>query len=463
MTAPPTTTRGPVGATLGAFAASARFADAPADVQASTRLLLLDTLGALLGGLRYAPVRRLGRSLGLSTQGPAPFGFLLALGTAATWLDADSGGSFHPQGHRLPPVPTAHPCPHVLPVLLRAAAQDGVDDARLLEVFLVADEVGLRAGTATSLRPGLHPHGVHGPGAAAVAAGMLRGAPAAELGAGWLLGSSLPLAATLDVPVRGGTVRNAWTGLGSWYGAAADLRAAAGEPGDEALWTALFDGAVTTDLDHGVLLDDLGSRWQLASSYLKPYACARWVHPTLDAVTAALATADLRPGDAGVEVDRVEVGTFAFAASLTETDPASDLHARFSLPACVAALLLDGDLHAGSFLDEALDRPALRERARRVMVREDPAASAALPRERPSAVAVHLADGRVLRAEVRGARGNPDVPLGRDEVVTKLRRNTGDLVPAALLDDVVASVLDGAGSGTTLAAVTRASVLDVTP
>jgi 2-methylcitrate dehydratase PrpD len=453
------TATAPVGQTLGAFAASARLDDAPADVQASTRLLLLDTLGALLGGLRYAPVRRLGRSLGLSTDGPAPFGLLLTLGTAATWLDADSGGSFHPQGHRLPPVPTAHPCPHVLPVLMRAAAADGVDDRRLLEVFLVADEVGIRAGTATSLRPGLHPHGVHGPGAAAVAAGLLRSAPAPELGAAWLLGSSLPLAATLDVPVRGGTVRNAWTGLGSWYGAAADLRAAAGEPGDEGLWAALFDGAVTTDLSREELLGELGSRWQLASSYLKPYACARWVHPTLDAVTVALASAGLRPGDPeAASVQRVEVDTFAFAASLTETAPGSDLHARFSVPTCVAALLLDGDLHAGSFLDDALDRPALRELAARVVLREDAAATAALPRERPAAVAVHLADGRTLRAEVRGARGNPDTPLGRDEVVTKLRRNAGDLVPATLLDDLEASVLDGAGSGSALAAVTRAAV-----
>ena len=109
----------PVGETLGGFASTARLEHAPEEVEVFTRLLLLDTLGALLGGLRYAPVRRLGRSLGLSTDGPAPFGFLLTLGTASTWLDADSGGSFHPQGHRLPPVPTAHPCPHVLPVLLR--------------------------------------------------------------------------------------------------------------------------------------------------------------------------------------------------------------------------------------------------------------------------------------------------------------------------------------------------------
>jgi 2-methylcitrate dehydratase PrpD len=451
----------PVGPPLGRFAAATRLEDVPDDVVGFTRLLLLDTLGALLGGLRYAPVRALGRALGLDASDPAPFGFLVTLGAAATWLDADSGGSFHPQGHRLPPVPTAHPCPHLLPVLLRAAATDDVDDRRLTEVFLVAGEVGLRAGTAGSLRPGLHPHGVHGPGSAALAAGLLRGAPASELGAAWLLGTSLPLAATLDVPVRGGTVRNAWTGLGAWHGAQADLRAAAGEPGDEALHAALWDGAVCTDLDDDVLLGDLGTRWQLAASYLKPYACARWVHPTLDALSLALGDVgpDAGPGVADL-VERVEVDTFAFAASLTSTRPQTDLHARFSVPACVGALLLDGDLHAGSFLDDALHRTALVDLASRVEVREDPDATAALPHRRPSRVRVHLRDGRVLEASVRNARGNPDDPLTTQEVLTKLRRNAGDLVEPALLEAVVGSVLGG-GGGTSLGALTRAAVAAV--
>lgn len=450
----------PVAGPLGRFAAGARLADAPDEVVDFARLLLLDTLGALLGGLRYAPVRRLGRSLGLDPAGPAPFGFLVTLGTAATWLDADSGGSFHPQGHRLPPVPTAHPCPHALPVLLRAAAVDDVPDERLLEVFLVASEVGMRAGVATTLRPGLHPHGIHGPGAAALAVGLLRGAPAPELGAAWLLGTALPVAATLDVPVRGGTVRNAWTGLGAWLGAQADLRAAAGESGDEALHRALYDGAVCTDLDDDELLGDLGSRWQLGRSYLKPYACARWVHPTLDALVLALRAGGVH-GPAADLVERVEVDTFAFAASLSSTRPETDLHARFSVPACVAALLLDGDLHAGSFLDDAVHRPELVELASRVELREDRDATAALPRRRPSRVRVHLSDGRVLESSVPNARGNPDDPLTTQEVLTKLRRNTGDVVAPGLLEAVVTAVLGG-GRGTSVGALTRAVVAATT-
>lgn len=446
---------------IGQFARRTRLADVPADVVAFARLLLLDTLGALLGGLRYPAVQELGRTLRAdepARSGDAPFGRLMTLGTAATWLDADSGGSFHPQGHRLPPVPTAHPAPHSLPVLLHEAAVGDVSDHRLLEVFIVANEIGMRSGVASTLRPGLHPHGVHGPAAAALAAVLLRGGSSDELATAFLLGSSMPIAATLDVPMRGGTVRNAWTGLGAYYGACASQWAAAGARGSEQAYSALFDGAVCTDLSSDELAGGLGHRWQLANSYLKPYACARWIHPGLDAVLVALAGASVRAED----VAAVEVDTFAFAASLDSVDITSDMQARFSLPYCIATLLADGELDAGSFLPAGLDREPVLVLARRVVVREDPAYSAALPVERPTRVAVRLAGGRILTAEVRNARGNPTSPLSRATVEHKFRRNVADLVAPELVDALVDGLLDpGAATTYGIGALSRARVADL--
>jgi 2-methylcitrate dehydratase PrpD len=441
---------------IGRFAAGTHLDDVPDEVVGFARLLLVDTLGALLGGLRYPPVRELARTV---TDGPeagaVPFGTLLTLGTAATWLDADSGGSFHPQGHRLPPVPTAHPAPHSLPVLLHAAASTGMSDRRLLEVFVVANEIGLRSGTASSLRPGLHPHGVHGPAAAALAGVLARGGGAGELARAFLLGSSLPLAATLAVPMHGGTVRNVWTGLGSWYGALAAELARDAQDDGPATYSALFDSAVCSDLSVEQLVGGLGDRWELVNSYLKPYACARWIHPALDAVLAATSAAELQSGDVlGVEVD-----TFAFAASLDAVDVRSDMHARFSLPYSVAALLTDGVLDAGSFLPEQLSRAPVAELARRVTVREDPRFSAALPAERPARVVVRTVDGRTLSAEVRNARGNPATPLPREEVASKFRRNTGDLLEPSVTEDVLAALLDPGGGETDSLAVLMRRVL----
>lgn len=448
---------------LGEFAADIRLDDIPDDVVDRGRLLLLDTIGALVGGLRYPEVRRLAGRLGTGGGGEpggpipaAPFGLLVTLGSAATWLDTDSGGSFHPQGHRLPPVPTAHPAPHSLPVLLHAAAH-GLDDRRLLEIFLVANEIGMRAGTATSLRPGLHPHGIHGPGAAAVAAGALRGLDAEQLTAAFTLGSSLPLAATLAAPMRGGTVRNLWTGLGAAYGASVVGLVAGGARAADGGFAALHDRAVCTDLSSDQLLGGLGSRWELANSYLKPYACARWIHPALDALGEALLDGGIRAAD----VEAVEVDTFAFAASLDARAVDSDLHARFSLPYCLAALAVDGELLADGFLGDRLGRAELAEFAARVRVREEPSYSAALPRERPTRVTVRTRDGRTGQAEVRNARGNPADPLTAADVAEKLRRNVADSLPAEVIEAMIAALTGSSpttGRRDTIEATSRAAL-----
>lgn len=450
-------TPGAIRDAVATFAASTRGSRIPPSVQRFGQVLFVDTLGALVGGLRYPQVHRLGALLReAEIDGTAsPFSRLMTLGTAATWLDADSGGSFHPQGHRLPPVPTAHPAPHVLPVLLHAAAESGIDDSTLLDAFIIATEVGMRSGVASSLRPGLHPHGVHGPGAAALAAALLRGVPADRLGDAYLLGSCLPLAATLDVPVHGGTVRNAWTGLGAFYGAVAADRVGSGARSDDRAYRRLFDGAVCTDLDDDLAIGGLGHRWTILDSYLKPYACARWIHPTLDAARLALAEALGGAGSAGFhgvpvppsDVERVEVATFAFAASLASTEISSDMQARFSLPYALAASIADGVIDAGTFLPESLARPAVADLARRIDLTEDVEMTGALPRERPATVTVRLSRARSGTGRVRTARGNPDGPLTVEEVIEKFRGNVGDFLPAHCVDGLLSALLADVNNG----------------
>jgi 2-methylcitrate dehydratase PrpD len=113
----------------------------------------------------------------------------------------------------------------------------------------------------------------------------------------------------------------------------------------------------------------------------------------------------------------------------------------------VATLLVDGGVDAASFLPDGLARPAVGELARRVAVTEEPAYSAALPRERPTRVTVRLRDGSVRTAEVRNARGNPADPLPGAEVVAKFARNVGDLVPAPLVEQAGTALSGGTPAG----------------
>jgi len=137
------------------------------------------------------------------------------------------------------------------------------------------------------------------------------------------------------------------------------------------------------------------------------------------------------------------------------------MQARFSLPYCVATLLTDGGLDAGSFLPAQLARAAVADLAARVTLREDPAYSAALPVERPSRVTVRLRDGRAPTAEVRNARGNPATALTRAEVESKFLRNVGDLLEPAMAQGTLTALLDPADADThTLADLAR-TVLDL--
>jgi len=56
-------------------------------------------------------------------------------------------------------------------------------------------------------------------------------------------------------------------------------------------------------------------------------------------------------------------------------------------------------------------------------------------------VTVQLRDGRRGIGRVRTARGNPDHPLTALEVMAKFRGNVRDLLPPALVDDVLAALI----------------------
>jgi len=413
---------------LAGFSAEWESASLPAEVEHFGRVLLLDTIGALVGATRYEAVDRLRDTLGTTNvEDSAPFALLFRLGTAATWLDADSGGSFHPQGHRLPPVPTAHPGPHVLPVLLHHALR-GVPDADLLRIFVLSVEIGMRFGTATSLRPGLHPHGIHGPVAAAAAESLLRGHDVDLTADSIARALTTPVAARLWQPMHGGTVRNAWTGIGGYYGARAAVEAEWRRETSSKSVDAAVTSVFTKDTEVDLLSDGLGSRWVFLDSYLKPYACARWIHPALDA--ARLALSEKRPAGDGKQIESIDVETFAFAASLQAlAELRTDLHARFDLPTCMATFALDRELHAPAFLPELLGRPEVAALRERVTARENPDFTAALPSERPTTVTITWREGERTQGMVRNATGNPDRPMSLEQVLEKFKANVDSVLP----------------------------------
>jgi 2-methylcitrate dehydratase PrpD len=183
--------------------------------------------------------------------------------------------------------------------------------------------------------------------------------------------------------------------------------------------------AVTADPD---------APWALVQTSIKPWPCCRHTHPAIDAAL------ELSRQIAGRPIAEVKVEAYRAALDVCDRPlPETEYQAKFSLQHCVAAALRDGVIDFTSFGPEARARHAA-ARERVALAVADPYANA-YPVNWGSAVTVTLSDGTSLRAERRDAKGDPEAPLSRDEMIAKadmLMRLGGLADPSPLIDAILA-------------------------
>jgi 2-methylcitrate dehydratase PrpD len=163
---------------------------------------------------------------------------------------------------------------------------------------------------------------------------------------------------------------------------------------------ALFAGPAGADL--APLTTGLGERWeiQVAGYILKPYPCGAPLQRAIDAILALRARHRIDP--AAVKGIRVGV-SYSFAGVLSRTAPAT------------------------AFTDERVRAPEVRAMMARVRKYIDPALERGAPGVATdpigdrTTVTVVLDDGRELAETVRFARGSPENPMSRDELLGKYR------------------------------------------
>ena len=164
---------------LAGFVATTRFDALPTSTVAAAKLVLLDTLGAIVAGSAMPENGRLAQL----AAARAPHGAATVLGhrgkSDAFWAaltNATAGVALEvDEGSRLG---GGHPAIHVVPGALAVAEERRLDGRRLLEAIVAGYEVGSRIGGATTARANVHSHGTWGTISTAVAVAKLGGAAA---------------------------------------------------------------------------------------------------------------------------------------------------------------------------------------------------------------------------------------------------------------------------------------------
>jgi 2-methylcitrate dehydratase PrpD len=403
------------------------------------RLLLLDSLGCALSGMRYGRTRQLAGAMAAWMPGsirlpgrtpPLSLGGAAAvLATAMCWDEANDG--LARAGGR-PGLPAA------------ALALAGLEAGRLtlgetVTVYALGYEVAARGGEVWRLAPGMHPDGSwHALGAAAAAARIVGGSRATAARAVRLAACQVPLA--MYAPIGAGMDgRNSYACHAVLLGLAA---AANGEAGLDAPGEALDEArlVVAPRKEEPPVYTGPG-RWLLAEGYLKPFAGVRHTH------YGAAAALRLHPsvGYRLEAIRSIRLVTYGEAIALCGgRSPRTSVAAQHSLSWACAAALARGNLDPDSFNETALGDPRIRALESRIEIVEDPSYTAAA--RRAAHLTLEMSDG-TLSARAEPVLGDPESPMSETEAVAKFRAFAGTSLGDAQAKALVEAVLLGSQDG----------------
>lgn len=432
-------------AELAGFAARLRFEDIPGEVVDHTKLCLLDTLGCGLYGSTLPWVRIVADTVtGIDTGGDAE---VWATGTTRSVTNAAmiNGTAVHAfELDDLHPRSIVHPGSVVVsPALALGGGKSGKDFiTAMVAGYEVAARVGMSMGAAHLLQ-GWHPTGTHGALGAAAAAGSMLGLDEVQMV--HAIGTAGSHSSGLMSAQFSSMVKRLHAGHAAQSGAMSALLAQNGFLGIPDLLENTYGGYLSTfspTSDPSVILEGLGTEWQISRVGFKPYSTNGSCHPSIDALLEMRSAYGITADD--VEHVEIHCSTATFKHVGWPYEPRSVTTAQMNLPYIVAVVLTDGDAFVDQFSAERITDPALVAFSRRVSVVADPAIDAGGDGMRHATrIRVTLRDGRVLEDERRHAKGSAAVPLSAADVRVKFDKLAIKAVSAeraSTIADLVATI-----------------------
>ncbi|GAB5439349.1 MmgE/PrpD family protein [Falsiruegeria mediterranea] len=179
-----------------------------------------------------------------------------------------------------------------------------------------------------------------------------------------------------------------------------------------------FTGAPAITIEADEVLghwEDLGRFWQMEHQYVKPYPICRWAHAAIDGTRAIMLEHDLSHAD----IQHVQVNSFHEAACLFREVPDNTSKAQYSLPFAVAAQIVHGRIGVEQISGTGLSDATVIDVMSRISVAETDEHSTRFPVGRWADVQITTTDGRTLVSGDTHARGGPEAPMSREEVIAK--------------------------------------------
>jgi len=454
---------------LATFAGGLAPSAVPRDVAEQATRLLLDTAGVTLAavpedfaGSIHTVARGLGGPPEASLWGaPERVGMaaaVLANGTLAHGLDYDDTLE----------EAIVHTGACCVTAALAAGEARHASGSEVLAAIIAGVEVMAAVGRACPgafHRRGFHPTALCGSFGAAAAAGRLLGLTPAQLGTAFgLCGSQA--SGIIEYLADGSWTKRLHAGWAAHAGVVAAHVAQAGFTSPRTVFEGThgfyraFGGEPPDATRLAALADGLGREWAINRLMFKAYPCGSINQPYMDCAARIRARPGFNPAAIQAIVCRTAEGPVhrLWEPLAEKRRPTTPYGAKFSLPYCIALVLVEGQAGVEGFSETRTRDPRILDLAGKVRYIVDP--TLPYPQRFTGHVRIELADGRILEEAQDAPRGGPEHPLAPEELQAKFRANAARALPAAQVDTLLEGLLaiDQAGDvAPTAAALRRAA------
>jgi len=402
---------------LSDFVSAIRLEELDPPLVSHSRLILLDTLGAIVAGSSMGEISKLLAKLPTEGSGGSrasclgrpervsPLTAAMVNGIAGSNLEFEEGNSWA----------YGHPAIQIVPALIAECEGRRTSGRELLAGLIGGYESAVRVSRASSLRKGLHPTGTWGTVGAALAVGRARGRTGDELCQIANLAASYAFSPYVKNSFVGRNVASTFAGVTNYFGLLANLFFDCGIRADEASFEMTFSRFASDRFQEEALDEGLGKNYFITTNYFKPYPSCRLAHSSIDALKAILQARRFRPE----EVEAIRAETFQAAAHCDTKTPQNPEAVRFSIPYLFAILIVYGDLTLETMERVSVENPQLKALADKVDVKAVVRYEELRPRHNPTRVTIQFKDGQELTHEVMNALGDPLAPLGEEGLSQK--------------------------------------------
>jgi 2-methylcitrate dehydratase PrpD len=330
-----------------------------------------------------------------------------------------------------------HPGVPVIPAVLAVSEKEKINGKAFITALVIGYEIGIRIGIA--INPShfriWHTTGTAGTFASAAATGKIMGLSQEQLI--HALGNAGTQAAGLwEFISDGAMTKPLHPAKAAQNGLLSSLLAQKGFTGPSRIIEGKqgFVRATSEETNLESIITDLGKHYSMGEVGFKVHAGCRHTNSPVDGTLVLVQQYNLKPED----ITKITVRIYQLAMDLTgNLNPKNPTDGKFSISYCVASAIRFRHCNIPVFSQELLDDPQTKNLLKKIRLVVDESLEKEFPQGYASIVEIETADGKRYSQRTNYAKGDPENPVGWEEIGLKFKNLCGNRLSEESIEGII--------------------------